>query len=61
MTFTDHISKLVIVYKRFEQNFQKRENYISESIAKKKSEKIALHGIPYCDQHFFLFDTNGFK
>ena len=33
--FTDNISQIVKVYKRFQQNYQKRE-----------SEKIALHGIP---------------
>ena len=62
MIYTYHISQLVKVYKRFEQNYQKRENYISESIEKKKSEKIALHGIPSREPLFSLFETsNGFK
>ena len=55
--FTDNISQLAKVYKRFQQNYQKRENYISENIEKKKSEKIALHGIPNRDPLFSLYET----
>ena len=56
--FTDNISQLAKVYKRFQQNYQKRENYISENIEKKKSEKIALHGIPNRDPLVSLFETS---
>ena len=58
----DHISQLVKVYKRFQQNYRKRDNYISENIQNKKSEKIALHGISNRDPLFSLLETsNGFK
>ena len=49
---------MVNVYKRFQQNYQKRENYISENIEKKKSEKIALDGIPNRDPLFSLYETS---
>ena len=58
MIYTYHISQLVKVYKRFEQNYQKREKYTIESIEKMKSEKIALHGIPNRDPIFSLFETS---
>ena len=62
MIYTDNISQLVKVFKRFEANYQKRENYISESIEKKKNENISPHGIPYRDPLLSLFETsNGFK
>ena len=30
--FTDNVSQIVKAYKRFQQNYHKRENYISENI-----------------------------
>ena len=49
---------MVKVYKIFQQNYQKRENYISENIEKKNSEKIALHGIPNRDPLSSLLETS---
>ena len=62
MIYTDNISQIVKVYKRFEKNYQTREKYRSENNEKTESEKITLHGIPNRDPLLSLFETcNGFK